>query len=356
MKVKGMVLFSIIACAVFFAACSKDVASAPKFVFSSAPSQEAAFKFSGKTYSKKELVKGHESDIYELEKKLFELKMNRVKGLILKNLIDSEIAKLSNSDASKKGMSEEQYVEQYIVSNVKVTPTEVQKFIEERKIPSQHINDQLKDRIQKFIIQGKTKDIVDSWMNQKIAKSPVEVYFSEPQQPVFNVKVGDAPILGNKDAKVTLVEYSDFQCPYCAKGSKIMHELKKKYGDKVKVAFKNFPLPFHKQAKGAALAGLCANEQGRDYFWRLHDYMFDNQSKLDSKNLKKVAANFKGFNKTKFNDCVDKSKYMAKVDADIAEGRDLGVKSTPTFFLNGKIVSGALPIEEFSKLIEQELK
>lgn len=348
MKVKGTLLFCFIVLGVYISACSNDVVSAPKFVFSAAPSQEAAFKFQGKTYTTKELVEGHENDIYELENKLFELKMNRVKGLILKNLIDS--------DPRKGQLSEEQFVQKHIVSNVKVTDKEIKAFIQERKIPEQHINDQLKDRIQKFIIQGKTQELVDAWLNEKISKSPVEVYFSEPQQPIFDVKVGDAPILGNKNAKVTLVEYSDFQCPYCAKGSKIMHEIKKKYGDKVKVAFKNFPLPFHKQAKGAALAGLCANEQGKDYFWKLHDYMFDNQSKLDAKNLKKIAADFKGFDQGKFNDCVDKNKYMAKIDADIEEGRVLGVKSTPTFFLNGKIISGALPVEEFSRMIDQELK
>ena len=84
--------------------------------------------------------------------------------------------------------------------------------------------------------------------------------------------------------------------------------------------------------------------------------MFENQSKLDPNNLKKIAADFKGFDKTKFNNCVDKNKYMAKIDAEIEEGRGLGVKSTPTFFLNGKIISGALPVEEFSKMIDKELK
>ena len=348
MKRNGLLLFSLISLGVYISACSKDVVSAPKYIFSSAPSQEAAFKFKNKTYSVKDLIKGYENDIYELESKLFELKMNRVKGLVLKNLIDN--------DPRKGSLSEEQFVEKYIVSGVKVSDADVQAFIKERKIPEQHINDQLKDRIQKFIIQGKTQELVDAWLDDQIAKTPVEVYFSEPQQPVFDVKVGDAPILGNKNAKITLVEYSDFQCPYCAKGSKIMHEIKKKYGDKVKVAFKNFPLPFHKQAKGAALAGLCAQEQGGNYFWKLHDFMFDNQSKLDSNSLKEVAAKFQGFDRTKFNDCVDKNKYMAKVDADIQEGQNLGVKSTPTFFLNGKIINGALPVEEFSKLIDAELK
>ena len=348
MKIKGLLLLSLIVLGGYFTACNNDVASAPKFIYSSAPSQEAAFKYNGKIYTTKDLIKGHENDLYELENKIFDLKMNRVKGILLKALVDG--------DKRKGNLSEEAFIEKYVVSNVKVTEAEVQAFIKERKIPAQHLNDQLKDRIQKFIIQGKKQEIVDSWLDEKLAKSPVEVYFSEPVQPVFDVKIGDAPILGKKDAKITLVEYSDFQCPYCAKGSKIMHEIKKKYGDKVKVVFKNFPLPFHKQAKGAAIAGLCANEQGSNYFWKLHDYMFDNQSKLAPKDLKKAVTDFQGFDGGKFGNCLDQNKYVAKIDSDIQEGQELGVKSTPTFFLNGKIINGALPVEEFSKLIDKELK
>ena len=347
MKVNGLVFLFILS-ALYFGACSNDVVSAPDFVFTSAPSQEAAFKFGGKIYTTKDLMKGHENDLYELESKIFELKMNRIKGLVLQNLIDT--------DSRKGNLTEEEFVDKFIVSGVKVSESEVQAFIEERKIPAQHINDQLKDRIEKFIIQSKKQEIVDKWLSDKMAQNSVEVYFSEPVQPIYDVKIGDAPMLGKESAKVTLVEYSDFQCPYCAKGSKIMHELKKKYGDKVKVVFKNYPLPFHKQAKGAALAGLCANEQGSNYFWELHDYMFDNQSNLDPKNLKEVAGKFKGFDQGKFNDCVDKNKYLAKVESDIQEGQELGVKSTPTFFLNGKAISGALPVEDFSKMIEKELK
>ena len=193
MKIKAMFLFSLLAMVVYISACSNDVVSAPKFVFSSAPNQEAAFKFQGKVYTTKELTQGHENDIYELENKLYELKINRVKGLVLKNLIEA--------DPRKGNLSEEQFVEKYIVSKVKVTEKEVQAFIKERKIPQQHINDQLKDRIQKFIIQGKTQELVDAWLDEKMSKSPVEVYFSQPLQPVFDVKVGDAPILGNKKCK-----------------------------------------------------------------------------------------------------------------------------------------------------------
>ena len=163
MKIKGLLLFSLIVLGGYFTACNNDVASAPKFIYSSAPSQEAAFKYNGKIYTTKDLIKGHENDLYELENKIFDFKMNRVKGILLKALVDA--------DKRKGNLSEEAFIEKYVVSSVKVTEKEVQDFIKERKIPAQHLNDQLKDRIQKFIIQGKKQEIVDSWLNEKLAKA-----------------------------------------------------------------------------------------------------------------------------------------------------------------------------------------
>ena len=121
------------------------------------------------------------------------------------------------------------------------------------------------------------------------------------------------------------------------------------------MAFKNFPLPFHHHAKTAAIAGLCANEQGGNYFWKLHDHMFANQTKLTKKDLKSAISKFNGLNSKKFSECLDKNKYLAQVNKDMAEGKKIGVKSTPTFFVNGKLISGAQPVEVFSQVIDEEL-
>jgi len=182
----------------------------------------------------------------------------------------------------------------------------------------------------------------------------VEVYLSKPERPVYEVKIDGSPYTGASDAKVTIVEFSDFQCPFCAKGAKLVDDLKKKYGEKIKVVFKNFPLPFHKDAKRAAMAALCANEQGDKYFWKLHDKMFGAQHNLSKDGLKEMAKNI-GLAEKKFAECLDTNKYMAQVESDINHGKDVGVKSTPTFFVNGKVVSGALPLETFSELIDKDL-
>lgn len=160
--------------------------------------------------------------------------------------------------------------------------------------------------------------------------------------------------VGDKDAKVTIVEFSDFQCPFCAKGADLLKEIKKKYGNKVKVVFKNFPLPFHNHAEAAAVAGLCANEQSVDSFWKMHDEMFANQEALDAEGLKKTAKKI-GLKMDQFEKCVSENKHLAAVKADMEDGKKAKVKSTPTFFINGQVINGAQPMDVFAEAIDEEL-
>ena len=238
--------------------------------------------------------------------------------------------KLVKVEASKKKLTNDQWLNQEVVSKVKVSKKEVEEFIVERKIPKVHVNDQLKTRIKKYLVEEKKKGAITDWLDKRLAKNPLSLHFQKPDRPVFEIKVGDSPVMGKTSAPVTQ-EFSDFQCPYCAKGSTLVHDLKKKYGDKIKVVFKNFPLDFHKQAKGAAVAGLCANEQGKNYFWQLHDHMFDNQSKLADVDLIGAAAKFKGFDKNKFDNCMKEKKYLAQVESEIQEGREVGEVNSNIF-------------------------
>lgn len=157
---------------------------------------------------------------------------------------------------------------------------------------------------------------------------------------------------GPKDAKVTIIEFSDFQCPYCQKAKETVDEIMKEYGDKVRLVFKNFPLQFHNNAQKAAEAAECANDQGK--FWEMHDYMFANQDKLAVTDLKKAAKNL-GLNASDFDSCLDSGKYEGKIKSDIATGTSFGISGTPAFFINDQFLNGAVPIEDFKKIIDEEL-
>ncbi len=166
------------------------------------------------------------------------------------------------------------------------------------------------------------------------------------------VDVGVNPARGNKNAKVVLIEFSDFECPFCSRVVPTMDQIEKTYGDKVAIYFRNFPLPFHSSAQKAAEAGQCANEQGK--FWEMHDEMFANQDALSVDNLKSYAKGL-GLDTTKFNDCLDSGKMAQVVQNDLNAGRAAGVSGTPTTFVNGKAIVGAYPFEAFQQAIDAEL-
>jgi protein-disulfide isomerase len=163
---------------------------------------------------------------------------------------------------------------------------------------------------------------------------------------------GDAPDFGPKDAKVTIVEFSDFQCPYCTKAADAVKEIKKKYGDKVRFVFRQFPLDFHKQAHGASQAALAAHAQGK--FWPYHDLLFANQSALQPEDLEKYAKQV-GLNLTAFKNAMKDKTFTKAVDADLALGQEVGVQGTPSMFLNGERVSNPTDFNGLAALIDKKL-
>jgi protein-disulfide isomerase len=176
-----------------------------------------------------------------------------------------------------------------------------------------------------------------------------------PQAPALR-KVefpADSPAKGPKNAKVTIVAYSDFQCPFCSRVVPTLKQIEDTYGDSVKVVFRNQPLPFHNNAKGAAEAGMAANEQGK--FWQMHDKMFANQGALDRPSLERYAQDL-GLDMGKFKAALDSGKFTKRVEEDSAAGMAVGANGTPTFFINGREFVGAQPFESFKNVIDEEIK
>ena len=172
-------------------------------------------------------------------------------------------------------------------------------------------------------------------------------------EDVFKVPVGGAPVLGKPDALVTIVEFSDFQCPFCSRVVPTIKQIEQDYGDKVRVAFRHNPLPFHQNAEPAALMAAAAAEQGK--FWEMHDKLFANQQALDRATYEKHAQDL-GLNLAKFKADLDSHKFEAQIKKDSEEGTKVGASGTPTFFINGNKLVGAQPVDAFKKLIDAELK
>jgi protein-disulfide isomerase len=177
-----------------------------------------------------------------------------------------------------------------------------------------------------------------------------------PTTNFTNVSIDDAPMEGNISAAVTIVEFSDFECSFCRRFfNETLPELRREYigTGKVRLVYRNFPLPSHPLAQKAAEAGQCAFEQGM--FWEMHDILYQNQNALNVTDLKNYAWQI-GLNPTQFDSCLDSGKYAEKIEEDIADGVLYGVRGTPAFFINGEFVSGAQDYEVFQSIIEDKLQ
>ncbi len=215
---------------------------------------------------------------------------------------------------------------------------------------------------QKLVAAGTPPSkLYDVLMEQAGKAKPVVAAAAQPAGPtkanvsaeVYKVPVGDAPTKGGKEPKVTIVEYSEFQCPYCGKVGPTVAQVLKTYGDDVQVAFKHYPLNFHPNAVPAALASEAAREQGK--FWEMHDKLFANQEKLDRASLDGYAQEL-GLDMVKFKAFVDGEKGKAIIQANTVEATQFGVRGTPSFFINGRHFRGAQPFEAFKQVIDEELK
>jgi len=171
---------------------------------------------------------------------------------------------------------------------------------------------------------------------------------------IYEIRTEGAPSLGPQTAPVTIAEFSDFQCEYCAVVEPTLTQIREVYKDEVRIIWKNLPLTsMHKNAMGAALASEAAYNQGK--FWEFHDKLFANQDKLDLESLKQYAGDL-GLNTSKFEIDLQSSEVKKRVDEDMSEASSLDVTGTPTFFVNGHLLVGAQPLSNFTKIINAELQ
>jgi protein-disulfide isomerase len=177
----------------------------------------------------------------------------------------------------------------------------------------------------------------------------------EDTKTVWRVPVGNSPIYGKADAPVTIIEFSDFQCPYCKRVGPQMQKIKETYADKVRIVWKHEPLPFHPRAEPAAEVAIEARAQKGDKgFWDAHDKLFESQPKLDDADLEKVASDL-GLDMAKVKAAIKDKKHKKDIDADMELGEDVQASGTPHFFVNGRRLVGAQPFEKFQKIIDEEV-
>mgnify|MGYP002641321370 CR=1 FL=1 len=203
----------------------------------------------------------------------------------------------------------------------------------------------------KFFIERDFSSLEEAPPKKKVAGSAPTPPAIE--KTVWNVPVRDSdPAIGPANAPLTVVAFSEFQCPYCAKGTSVLQRIAEEYGNDVRIVFKNFPLPFHKDAMLASEAALAAHAQGK--FWEMHDLLFENQQALDQDFLIRYAASV-NLDMERFKADLESHAFRADVQRQMADGRQAGVKGTPNFFINGRVVKGALPFDSMKDVLDEEL-
>jgi protein-disulfide isomerase len=210
--------------------------------------------------------------------------------------------------------------------------------------------DQVHAPILSLLTRMRIQNARDAYIDTLKAKTRVRLMLEPPRA---TVSAGSSPSKGPANAPIELIEFADFQCPFCLAASPTVKRVLDTYGDRIRFVYRNFPLENHPDARPAAEAAQCANEQGQ--FWAYHDRLFGEPGKLSDADLKSAAAAL-GMDSPRFNQCVDGHKYRSVVDADAKAGSDAGVTGTPAFFINGRLLSGAQPYDAFKHIIDEELE
>jgi len=287
-----------------------------------------------------------EADIEKMNPDVFKARLDYYR--VQKAALDEAVRnKVLESLAKKAGLSLDEFLKKEMIgAKAKVSDKEVDEYLASRDISSsKKITPKIRDQVRGLV---HARNLVSA----ATAKNSVDLFLNRPKavSRAISSDAGD-PSIGESNAPITIYEFMDFQCDFCAKARERVSELKKEYGKKLRVVVKHFPLSVHPFARPAAEAGMCVNEQGTDKFWKFYDIAFDNQKTLSRETMVAFAIKA-GVDEKRFKECFEAKKYSAKIDASIAEARQLGIDSTPTYVVKNQILRGAQPLADFKEIIE----
>lgn len=326
------------------------------------PKAQPAFKIGGKVTTIGEVAAMDQASFYDVEKKKFELIDNIARDQYIKNFWQTY--------AKEQGKSVADAQKTYEQKNLKISEKEVQETLEKfkdhpslQKLPKKEQEKQIRD----YLAERGRRELFDGIIDAGIKKGDLVILYPEPEEPVYNVPVTAADHVRygpemtdtkpfsckGDDCAITIVEYSEFQCPFCARVLPDVKKILAEYKGRIRWIVRDFPLSFHDRARPAAIAAKCAAQQGK--YWQMYSILFDNQRNLADADLKSYADKI-GLDKGKFDKCyANPGEIEQAIDMNFQTGSALGVSGTPAFFINGRRLSGAMPYSEFKRVIDSEL-
>lgn len=317
------------------------------FAQQSARSVIPAAKVGDEVISLEEVQHALHGQLAQIERQRHSLINQKLEELIEKRLLDEE--------AKKRGITGEQLLKDEVEAKTpKVPDSEVSDFMEQNRarLP-QGEEAELRLKVSDYLRAQKINQQKLAYVQGLREKAKVTVYLEEPASARVQISAEKGVARGPKDAPVTIVEFSDYQCPFCKAVLGSISEVLARYGGKVKWVFRDFPSErLHPTAPKAHEAARCAGEQGK--YWEYHDLLFERAPNHSIEELEQFARELK-LGSSAFSACLASGKYKEEIASDVQEGIRMGVSGTPTFFINGRLAEGAMPFAVFEKLIEGEL-
>jgi protein-disulfide isomerase len=307
---------------------------------------DALAEVDGVAITSEEVEKSLAGQLSKLEEQIYNLKRQRIEALINDKLLEKE--------AAKRKLTVPQLLDTEVTSKVGlVTEQEIEKFYQDNKGQIKGDDPQVREKIRAYLQNQKLAAKRAEFLTSLGAQAKVVINLKPPPVLRAEVSIEGAPFRGAANAPVTLVEFSDFECPFCKRAHPTVTQLLEKYAGKVKLVYRDFPLEsIHPQARRAAEAARCAEDQGK--FWDYYEVLFKESPKLSQDDLRRYAAQT-ALDVKKFDACVADTVHKARVQRDIDEGTRLGITGTPAFFINGRSITGAQPLEVFARIIDDEL-
>jgi protein-disulfide isomerase len=317
--------------------------AAPASTLSGAPTDKIA-TIGPRTITRGELEEKVRSKLIDLDNQRYEA--------LREGLDDMIAAELIQQEAKARGVSVEALQKTEIEGKITApTDEEIQKVFDDNKaqLKGQTL-EQVKPQIVQYLNGQRAQERLVAFIEELKTKHKTTIAL---KPPIIDVATAGRPERGGSaKAPVTIIEFSDYQCPFCKRAEDSVNKVMQVYGDKVRLVFRDYPLPMHSQARPASEAAACANAQGK--FWQYHAKLFENQTALGEDKLKQYAKDV-GLDEAKFADCLAKKPFKDAIDKDIADGGQVGVSGTPAFFINGRMLSGAQPFEKFKEIIDEEI-
>lgn len=299
----------------------------------------------GRKITQGEVDKSIAAQLIPLQQQIYVLRKAALENIILRAVLENE--------ARKRGISVGELKREFTAVKVEVSEDDVEQvYIENRSAFGAMSEDEAKERLRLDLQTQAQMRNYGTALSKLKQSSKIEINLEEPALPTVNVAVENAPSTGGKEAAVIIVEFSDFQCPFCKTSQSALKKVLQTYGNNIRLVFKNLPLEIHSQAFSSARAAFCAGEQNR--FWQYHDALFASDN-LSAETLNQIASQV-GLNLPEFKACLNSETSRIAVLKDIGEAKRLGINGTPTFIINGKLFRGALSFDEFKDVIERELK